>query len=488
MTAGNPDTARAAGPRLGWVLGLTSTAYFMVVLDSVVVITALPRMQRDLHVGLASLQWTLTAYNIAFAAGIITAAAAGDRFGRRRVFNFGLVVFTAASAVCALAPNVNALIAARTLQGLGGAIVLPLSLTILTSAFPAERRGMIVGIYGGLAGLAVAMGPIIGGAVTQGIDWHWIFWINVPIGAAALPLAMRLLPESHGATGRLDPGGVTLLTGGVVAIVWALVRANQAGWASAEIIGCLAGGVGLLAAFAAWEQRVSEPMIPLRLFRSRAFALGNAATFLMSGAIFAAGFLVTQEFQFARGYSPVSAGVRLLPFFATPMLISPIAGAVSDRIGRRPVMVTGLFLQGAGFVWVAVRGSLATSWTELDVALLIAGVGVSMALPTVPTAVLNAVAPHELGKASGINYMMQRFGAVFAIAVASAVFAAYGHLGTPVSVTDGFRPAIAACAGFALLAALGALAITPARPQQVTDAEPAGFHHRDSTERVRGSA
>ncbi|WP_222849725.1 MFS transporter [Trebonia kvetii] len=170
------------------------------------------------------------------------------------------------------------------------------------------------------------------------------------------------------------------------------------------------------------------------------------------------------------------------------MLISPIAGAASDRIGRRPVMVTGLFLQGAGFVWVAVRGSLATSWTELDVALLIAGVGVSMALPTVPTAVLNAVAPHELGKASGINYMMQRFGAVFAIAVASAVFAAYGHLGTPVSVTDGFRPAIAACAGFALLAALGALAITPARPQQVTDAEPVGFHHQDSTERVRGSA
>ena len=205
MSASNPDTMRAAGPRLGWVLGLTSTAYFMVVLDSVVVITALPRMQRDLHVGLASLQWTLTAYNIAFAAGIITAAAAGDRFGRRRIFNFGLAVFTVASAVCALAPNVNALIAARTVQGLGGAIVLPLSLTILTTAFPAERRGMIVGIYGGLAGLAVAMGPIIGGAVTEAIDWHWIFWINVPIGAVALPLALRLLPESHGAPERLDP-------------------------------------------------------------------------------------------------------------------------------------------------------------------------------------------------------------------------------------------------------------------------------------------
>ena len=472
MAVNNPQAAQAARPHLGWVLGLTSTAYFMVVLDSVVVITALPRMQRDLHVGLASLQWTLTAYNIAFAAGIITAAALGDRFGRRRIFNIGLALFTVASAVCALAPNSPELIAARTVQGLGGAIVLPLSLTILTTAFPARRRGMIVGIYGGLAGLAVALGPIVGGAVTQGIGWHWIFWINVPIGAAALPLAMRLLPGSYGIPARFDLPGVTLLTGGVVAIVWALVRANQSGWGSAEIVSCLVSGAVLLTAFAAWEQHAIEPMVPLRLFRSRAFAVGNATTFFMTGAIFAAGFLVTQEFQFARGYSPVSAGVRLLPFFATPMFISPLAGAVSDRIGRRPVMATGLFLQAAGFAWVAVRGSLLTNWAELDIALLIAGVGVSMALPTVPTAVLNAVAPRELGKASGINYMMQRFGAVFAIAVASAVFATYGHLGTPASVTDGFRPALAACAGFALLAALSALAITPPKTQHAPALDP----------------
>ena len=465
MTVSNPETTHTARPHLGWVLALTSTAYFMVVLDSVVVITALPRMQQDLHVSLASLQWTLTAYNIAFAAGIITAAAAGDRFGRLRVFNIGLALFTVASAVCAVAPNASALIAARTVQGLGGAIVLPLSLTILTTAFPAQRRGMIIGIYGGLAGLAVAMGPIIGGAVTQGLDWHWIFWINVPIGAVALPLSMRLLPVSYGARERFDLVGVTLITGGVVALVWALVRADQSGWASAEIVSCLVSAAVLLLAFALWERRASEPMMPLRLFRNRAFAVGNATTFFMTGAIFAAGFLVTQEFQLARGYSPVSAGVCLLPFFATPMVISPIAGAVSDRIGRRPVMATGLFLQTTGFVWVAVRGSLTTSWVELDIALLIAGIGISMALPTVPTAVLNAVAPEELGKASGINYMMQRFGAVFAIAVASAVFAAHGHLGTPASVTDGFKPALAACAVFALLAALSALAITPPKTQ-----------------------
>src|ERR1700729_3503928 len=198
----SPSTATAT--QLRWVLALTSTAYFMVILDTGALFTALPSMQRDLHADLASLQWTVNSYGIAFAAGIITAAALGDRFGRRRVFNIGLALFTVASAVCAVAPNAPALIAARTVQGLGGAILLPLSLTILTTAFPAERRGMIVGIYGGLAGLAGAMGPIIGGAVTQGFDWHWIFWINVPIGAVVLPLTMRLLPDSHGAPGRLD--------------------------------------------------------------------------------------------------------------------------------------------------------------------------------------------------------------------------------------------------------------------------------------------
>src|SRR6201987_4466107 len=204
MALNSPQVTPKARSHPGWILGLTSTAFFMVVLDSVVVITALPRMQRDLHVGVASLQWTLTAYNIAFAAGIITAAAVGDRFGRRRVFNIGLALFTVASAACALAPNASELIAARIVQGLGAAIVLPLSLTILTTAFPVQRRGMIVGIYGGLAGLAVALGPIIGGAVTQGIDWHWIFWINVPIGVVAVLLGLRLLPESYVARERLD--------------------------------------------------------------------------------------------------------------------------------------------------------------------------------------------------------------------------------------------------------------------------------------------
>jgi EmrB/QacA subfamily drug resistance transporter len=468
-----PGTDAGAELRLGWIMALTSTAYFMVVLDSSVLITALARMQRDLGVGLSSLQWTFNAYGIAFAAGIITAAALGDRFGRRRLFSGGVALFTVASAACALAPTAGELIAARTVQGLAGAVVLPLSLTILTTAFPAERRGMIVGVYGGLAGLAVALGPVVGGIVTEGIDWHWIFWLNVPIGVVAALLGLRLLPESYGAPERLDLTGVGLVTGGAVALVWGLTRANDVGWSSAETVITLAIGGVLLAAFLAWENRVSEPMLPLRLFAVREFALGNLTTFLMSGAIFAAAFFVTQEFQFARGYSPVGSGLRLLPFFATPMFISPLAGALSDRIGRRPIMVLGLTLQAIGFVWVAARGSLSTSWVELTGALLVAGIGISMALPTVPTAVLSAVSPEEMGKASGINYMAQRFGAVFAIAIGSAVFSTYGHLGTPASVTAGFKPALWACAAFAVLAAVSAVGITSRTPAAATRRETA---------------
>jgi EmrB/QacA subfamily drug resistance transporter len=458
--------------RLAWVTVLTSAAYFMVVLDALVVITALPRMQRDLHVGLSSLQWTVNAYGIAFAAGIITAAALGDRFGRRRVFAGGVVLFSAASAACALAPTAPELIAARTVQGLGAAVVLPLSLTILTTAFPPEKRGMIVGVYGGLAGLAVALGPIVGGAITQGLDWHWIFWVNVPIGLVTVLLGRRLLAESHGPRERLDIAGVALVTAGVVALVWALTRANDAGWSSTEVVSAMACGLVLLGAFVLWERRTDAPTMPPRLFASREFAMGNLTTFFLHGATFAAAFFVTQEFQFARGYSPLGTGLRLLPFFGTPMVVAPLAGALSDRIGRRPIMLAGLALQAAGYVWVASRASLATSWVELAAALLVAGVGISMALPTVPTAVLSAVAPEEIGTASGINYMAQRFGTVFALAIAGAVFSANGHLGTPAAVTAGFRPALWACVAFAVLAAVSGLAMSASRRDRPVAAEP----------------
>ena len=469
----SPSSATPTATQLRWVLGLTSTAYFMVVLDALVVVTALPRMQRDLHADVASLQWTVNSYGIAFAAGIITAAALGDRFGRRRVFNLGLALFTISSAACALAPSTTDLIVARTVQGLGAAAVLPLSLTILTTAFPTQRRGMIVGVYGGLAGLAVAAGPLVGGVVTEGLNWHWIFWLNVPIGVLATALGARLLPETRAAAERVDLVGVALVTAGVVGLVGALVRGNDVGWSSAETVATLVAGCALLIGFVGWERRARAPMVPLRMFRSRAFAVGNLTMFFMSGATFAAAFLITQEFQFARGYSPVSTGLRLLPFFATPMVVSPLAGALSDRIGRRPIMVTGLTLQALGFAWVAARGFLTTSWVELVIALFVAGIGISMALPTVPTAVLSSVAESEMGKASGINFMAQRFGAVFAIAIGSAIFSAQGSLGNPAAVTAGFRPALWSCVVFAALAALTSVAISTRKSQTSTDTETA---------------
>jgi len=436
----------------------------MCALDALVVTIALPRIEEDLQAGVASLQWMVNAYNIALAAGIIGAATLGDRFGRRRVFVLGLVLFAAASAACAVAPNAGLLIAARTIQGLGAAVLMPLSMTILTGAFPIEQRARVLGIYGGLAGLAVAGGPLIGGAVTEGLNWHWIFWFNVPIGLVAGVLSLRLLPESFGPRVAVDLAGIALVTAGVVGVVWGLTRGNSAGWTSAEVLASLAAGVVGLAAFVAWEARAPAPMLPLRFWRNRAFAAGNATAFLAMGSVSAGAYFAPQYFQLALGYAPLEAGLRLLPFFLTPTLIAPFAGAFSQRVGLRPVIAAGLLCECVGFAGVALAGS---SYAELVLALFVAGVGISMTLPTIPTAILGAVEPAENGMASGVTNMTQRLGAVFGIAVGVAVFSAQGGLESAAAVTDGFRPAMAvAAAGFALIGALVAPLISSPRDKE----------------------
>ncbi|HET8672693.1 MAG TPA: DHA2 family efflux MFS transporter permease subunit [Thermoleophilaceae bacterium] len=442
-----------------WTIGLTSLAFFMVALDTLVVTTALPAIHRDLGAGVSTLEWTVNAYALTFAAGIVMAAALGDRLGRRRLFVIGLALFTAASGVCAIAPSAGLLLAARAVQGVGAAIVMPLSLTILTAAFPPERRGAVVGIWGAIAGLAVASGPVVGGAVTQGLDWHWIFWINVPIGVVGALLARARLEESRDEAKRLDTVGMALVTAGAFGLVWGLVRSGGPGWGSVEVLATLIGGAALLGAFAAWERVVEAPMLPPRLFADRTFAAANATAFLMTAAISAAAFLVAQYFQLGLGHSPLGAGVRLLPWTATPTLVAPVAGALSDRIGPRPIMFGGLLLQAVGLGWFALEATGGAGYGALVLPLVVAGVGISMAIPSTPAAALGAVPPSDLGIASGANSTLQRFGGVFGVAIVTAVFAAHGRLGSPAGFVAGFRPALAAAAALSLLGACTALLV-----------------------------
>ncbi|MBA3476741.1 MAG: DHA2 family efflux MFS transporter permease subunit, partial [Actinobacteria bacterium] len=315
-----------------WTFVITSVALFMVTLDNLVVTTAIPVIRKDLNASLEDLEWTVNAYTLTFAVLLLTGAALGDRFGRRRVFAIGIGVFTIGSIAAALAPNVEALNLARALQGLGGAIVMPLTLTILSAAVPKEKRGLALGAWGGISGLAVAFGPVVGGAVVQGLSWQWIFWLNVPIGVLLIPLALSRLQETFGPGGKLDLPGLGLASAGLFGIVWALIRGNGQGWASPEIIGSLAVGLALVAAFVAWELRTASPMLPMRFFRKPEFALANVSSLFMFFGMFGSIFLLSQFFQTVQGYSPLGAGLRILPWTIAPMFIAPIAGAMSDRI------------------------------------------------------------------------------------------------------------------------------------------------------------
>jgi EmrB/QacA subfamily drug resistance transporter len=443
-----------------WTFAITSVALFMTTLDNLVVTTALPVIHRDLHASLSGLEWTVNAYTLTFAVFLITGAALGDRFGRRRMFVIGLAIFTAGSAAAALAPSIEVLIAARAVQGFGGAIVTPLTLTILSAAVPAERRGLALGAWGGISGLAVAIGPLVGGAVVEGISWQWIFWLNVPIGLVLIPLARLRLQESRGPNDSLDLPGVGLASVGLFGIVWGLVRGNQVGWGSPEIVFALLAGTVMLALFVLWELRTKEPMLPLRFFRNRTFTAANVASLLMFFGMFGSIFLLAQFFQTVQGYSPLQAGLRILPWTAMPIFVAPIAGALSDRIGGRPLMVTGLGLQAAGLAWIAEVGSATVAYSALVVPFILSGIGMALYFAPVANVVLSSVRPEEEGQASGANNAIRELGGVFGVAVLASVFAHYGGYGSGQSFVDGLGPALYVGAGFVAAGAVAALGIS----------------------------
>jgi len=449
----------ARGSAQGWALALASVASFMVVLDLLVVATALSTIRRDLGASVEQLEWTVNAYTLSFAVLLMTAAALGDRFGRRRLFAAGLGLFAAASAACALAPGVGWLIAARAVQGAGAALVMPLALALLNAAFPPQRRGWAMGIFGGVAGLAALVGPVLGGAITQGIAWPWIFWLNVPVGLLAIPLVLTRIQESYGPRGTLDVLGLALGSGAALGLVWGLVRGNSAGWGSPEVVASLGAGALLAAAFVAWELRVRAPMLPMRLFRSRAFSAGSAAVFFLNASLTGAVFFMAQFQQITLGQGPLDAGLRLLPWGITPFLIAPRAGALADRLGERPLIVGGLLLQTAGMAWIAVIAGPGLAYPTMIAPMVVSGSGFAMAIPAVTKSVVSSVAPSDIGKASGAFSTMRQLGAAFGIAVLVAVFAAAGSYASARAFSAGFAPAIGVAAGLSLAGAIAGLAL-----------------------------
>ncbi|MGW0669059.1 DHA2 family efflux MFS transporter permease subunit [Streptomyces sp. NPDC002746] len=442
-----------------WALVITSVAGFMAALDNLVVTTALPSIRESLGGELGELEWTVNAYTLTFAVLLMLGASLGDRFGRRRLFVIGLTVFTGASAAAALSPGINELIAFRAVQGVGAAIMMPLTLTLLTAAVPPARRGAALGIFSAVTGLAVASGPLVGGSLTEHLSWQWIFWLNVPIGLILLPLARLRLAESYAPDSRLDIPGTLLVSGGLFGIVYGLVNANSEGWSDPVVLTSLIAGTALIGAFIRHGFRAENPMLPMRLFRSRAFFGINMAGLLMFLGMFGSIFLLSQYFQGVMGYSPAEAGLRMLPWTGMPMLVAPVAGLLADRFGGRPVVATGLAVQAVGLGLFAMSLAPDASYASQLPGLIVGGVGMALYFAPAASLVMSSVRPAEQGIASGASNALREVGGALGVAVLATVFSSQGGYDSARSFTDGTVLAVWLGAGVVALAALVALMI-----------------------------
>lgn len=440
-----PDSGAAGRPGQGGpviTFVITGIALFMMSLDTLVVTNALVRIRLDLHTGLPGLEWTVNAYTLTFSVLLLLASALGDRWGRRRVLLGGLALFTVGSAAAALAPNIGVLIAARAVQGTGGAAVVPLSLTVLARAVPPQRREVALAGWSAMAGLAIALGPVIGGAIVQEVSWQWIFWVNVPIGLILIPLGRLRLAESRGGSGRLDVTGTSLATLAFLGIVLALVQANSSGWTSPVVLGGLTGGPVLLAAFTWWEHVAPQPMLPPRLLRIRGFALVNALALLVTTGMFGVVFLLAQFLQVVQGYNPLEAGLRTLPWTAAPMIVAPLAGILAPRLGIRRLVSFGLALLILSLAWLALRITPTAPYPILVPPLILAGTGMGIFFALLAPLALGYSGPADEGTASGINNAMRELGVVLGVAVLAAVFGANGSYATGHAFVAGLTPAM----------------------------------------------
>lgn len=420
-----------------------SLPMFMATLDNLVMTNALPSIRLDLGATVEELQWFVNAFTLSFASFILMAAALGDRFGRRTVFVVGIVVFTLASVLSALSYEPWMLIVSRALQGLGAAAVMPLSLTLLAGSVEAKFRPLAIGIWGGITGLGVATGPLVGGAVVEGWSWEAIFWINVPVGIIALPLALFALPNTYGEKMRADVVGVLLAGLGVLGLVYGIVSGNDKGWDSLEVTASLVAGALLIATFIVWESRVSAPLLPLRLFRDRSFSIANVIGLTFSFGVFGSIFILIQFLQVVQGYSPLGAGVATMPWTMAPMVVAPLAGLIAPRVGTRLLIIIGLSLQSFGVLWLAAFMSADVAYTVILPAFIAAGIGMGLVFAPISTAVLATMRGDDHAKASGTNSTVREVGVALGIAVLTAVFVGAGGALTPDQYVDAARPAVA---------------------------------------------
>ncbi|MGZ5418052.1 MAG: MFS transporter [Nocardioides sp.] len=460
VTAVAPAAPRGrslAGRSPVWLVVLaTSLPMFMATLDNLVMTTALPVVQADLTASVGQLAWFVNAYTLAFATFMLPAATLGDRVGRRRMMLLGMGLFTAASVASALSSSAEALIAARAVQGLGAAAIMPLSLTLLAAAVPPARRAMAIGIWGGVSGLGVALGPVIGGAVVEGLSWQAIFWLNVPVALVAAPLIRLVVTESRGEARPLDLRGTVMLGGAVFLGVWAIVHGNDDGWGSFGIVATLAVAALLLPAYVLHARGRTHAVLPLRLFSSRGFSVANTLGVFFTLGMFGAVFLLSQNLQIVMGYSPLDAGLRTLPWTAAPMLVAPIAGALVPRAGLRALLVPGLVLQSISLVWMAVVTEQGAAYGAFVPALAMAGIGMGLTFAPSATAVLDGLADADFGVASSANSTIREFGVALGVALLTAVFLARGGTLTPDGYDGAIGPALLVGAASVAVAAIAA--------------------------------
>ena len=434
-----------------------SLPMFMATLDNLVMTNALPSIRVDLGASVEELQWFVNAFTLSFASFILMAAALGDRLGRRTVFVVGIVIFTIASVLSALSYEPWMLIVSRALQGFGAAAVMPLSLTLLVGSVETKFRPLAIGVWGGITGLGVALGPLVGGAVVEGWNWEAIFWLNVPVGIVAIPLALLALPNTFGERLRADVVGVLLAGLGVLGVVYGIVSGNDKGWDSIEVMGSLLVGAALIAAFIIWESRVDAPLLPLRLFRDRSFSVANIVGLTFSFGVFGSIFILIQFLQVVQGYTPLGAGVATMPWTMAPMVIAPLAGLVAPRVGTRLLIIVGLTLQAFGVLWLSATMSADVEYTTMLPAFIAAGIGMGLVFAPISTAVLATMKSADHAKASGTNSTVREVGVALGIAVLTAIFVGAGGELTPDLYVDAAKPAV--LVGGLVLALAAALAL-----------------------------